>query len=238
MIQLFLALLFSVRLFAAESKHWTDYARDLIGENRWVRATALSELKKSFPSAMHLSKELDGPHRHYALDVWVAYQEPQSVEPLFRRLNVDQDGAITLAVNALLHKDNVQTITEAYQKHLSQPKSLPTAALVGMIDFYSHTRQKMNKELLDQLLGNGRMEVQQAAINHIYQISKHREAPELIAQAKNHFRNLAPQVRAQVLFMFLQLEDKSWLQQSCVQDQDPVVQSACRHLRKNNGVKL
>lgn len=202
---------------------WVVQSRQLIGESKDKRQRALEVLRARFPSAEDVLKEVKGEYRAYALDVLVALAHPEAVEKMLPHLDRDPDGALTLAVNALLSNDNHQLIAERYGQLLTPPlTTLSTPQIVAMVDFFTHLKRPCSDTICAALLKHPRLEVQQAAALHLTVTPK----SDRLDFLKRHLAELYPQVRAQVLMAFYQA-NKNDAEEICQKDRDPIVQSAC-----------
>lgn len=208
---------------------WVEHARNLIGESSNVRGEALKKLGEIFPTFKDLEAELDGEHRHYALDVAVAMKYSDATEKLLRRIDKDRDGSITLAVNALLDKGNFEIIAQSYDRFLQERQltTVPTAVVVAMTDFFTHLRRPLVGPLYLALLTHPRLEVQQAAALYFAVVG----APDKLPLIDEKRPLLHPQVRGQLLLTHYEMKDLVRTAQICTEDKDPIVQSACEGLR-------
>lgn len=206
---------------------WIIYARQLIGESEPKRKEALSKLEAQFPDSESLIRELGGEHRPYALDVLVALNRPGSVDKLMSELeNEDIDGALTLAVNALVTNQNYQTISDHYLRLLQGSlANLSTPTIMAMVDFFTHLKILLPEVIYQALLKHSRLEVQQAAALHLDVNLPPERWPEL----QSFLPDLYPQVRAQIMLTLFE-HDKNVAKIICEKDQDPIVQSACDNL--------
>lgn len=221
-----LAVIFILNSASAQTPPaWVHHARQLIGENQGTREQAVAELKKVFPSAGSILPELDGPNRNYALDVAVALKFPDAVPKLLPMVENDRDGAVTLAINALMDERTFRPIGEYYIRFLEQKPlhSVAVPVLMAMVDYFTHLKFRCEEGLFTSLLNHPRLEVQQAAALH-FAILKDKKIDKLI---KKNFTQLYPQVRAQIALTFFDRNDLKETRKICAADSDPIVKSAC-----------
>jgi hypothetical protein len=207
---------------------WVKHARQLIGENQGTREQALAALKPTFPNIDALLPELNGPYRNYALDVAVAMRLSDSVQKLLPMVQNDKDGALTLAVNALMDDRTQRPIAEYYMRFLEQRPlhSVAVPVLMAIVDYFTHLRFKCEDGLFSSLLTHPRLEVQQAAALH-FAVLDNKTLTKLI---KKNYTQLYPQVRAQTVLTFYDKKDLVQAKKFCTSDEDPIVKSACSGL--------
>ncbi len=229
MLSVLISLFLGLSSFAIETHltafhpEWVVQSRQLIGESDAKRNKALEMLRERFPSADAVLKEIDSDYRPYALDVLVALNFPDSVERLLPHLDRDKDGALTLAVNALLNNENHPQIAERYGQLLTGPlEKLTTPQILAMVDFFTHLKRPCSDAICEALFKHPRLEVQQAAALHLAVTPK----ADKTAFLKPRLPDLFPQVRAQIM-LALYKEEKKEAERICNNDQDPIVQSAC-----------
>ncbi len=222
--------LFSVAAPVKETRPaWVMHARDLIGETSSVRNEAVKKLSEIFPTFNDLAPQVKGEYRHYALDVAVAMKYPGSVEKLLADVESDLDGSLTLAVNALLDKDNHEAIGQRYIEFLQKHNltETPTPVILAMVDFLTHVRHQVSDELFSALLAHSRLEVQQgAALYFAVTGSKDKQA-----RVDTRYPQLYPQVRAQLMMTYFENKELARAENICRDDKDAIVQSACQGLQ-------
>ena len=207
---------------------WVHLARQLIGETKGVREDALKKLHEKFHNLEDLTDELSGSYRAYALDVIVAMKLPGSVERLLQVLNSDVDGALTLAVNALVDGSNHNLIAKHYTR-LMQDRPLGeirAPVILAMVDFLTHLRRPCPEGIMTALLAHPRIEVQQAAALHLAVVP----VPDQQQIIDTNLPKLFPQVRAQLMLTLFDNKELERAGAICRQDQDPILQSACEGL--------
>lgn len=160
---------------APVAKDWQYHARRLTGYEEPIRVASLRALKQTKTIAADVEAALEGPDRYLALDVIATLDLQSTLPALFRASDKDEDGVVSLAINALITPDNVGQITEFYVKRLNRAyrKALSVPSFVAILDVLGRLGHRLGEKQVAEYAQNPDPDIRSAALYYARLISKH-----------------------------------------------------------------
>lgn len=149
------------------SSSWTYWARK-VGQSETVadRKRALTQLRSAKNLDSNLKNALSTVDRHLALDAIVALGLKEFVPELLSRVDSDEDGFLTLNLNALLDETNKVQIFNHYVSQLEPARAskISAAAIVAMLEPLGRAGHVLPKATIENLFLHTFPEVRSSVI--------------------------------------------------------------------------
>ncbi|MCM2282849.1 MAG: hypothetical protein NDI61_13500 [Bdellovibrionaceae bacterium] len=226
--------------------NWTQLARKVgISETEAERLQAIAALRADTKLSSNLIAALDSDNRLLALDVIVALSMREMVPELLSRITSDEDGFLTLNLNALLEEKNKDLIFSRYQEILKPAEiaQLSPAAIVAMLEPLGRAGFVLPRASVDELFRQAFPEVRAAVIYYVRMLALRHSRRDHVRVLSEALRAGEFQIRLQAISTLLELTRSSGrppvtrekLTRRCEKESHPKVKRQCFWILDNPG---